>query len=482
MASEKEQEGKGQKRKVLGLSILLVTSVFIIKFIFSFFTNSLSFFTELADGIMDFFIVTLTFIALRSSQKPADHDHMFGHYKVNSLIAVIQSLVTMGVYIWIFILSISTIINISEYQIQNTILIIIPLSVIVVLNFVLTRIIIKIGNKSNNVAIKAQAANFKGDFFRNISIIVGLLITLIHPLFIVIDPILAVLFSIKSVIENISILKQGFNELMDYNAIDPEKISEFEKSMKNIEGIYDFRILAMRTAGKTIEANIAVSLNEKQSLYGISEVSQLINNKISSFFPSYRSNCIIQINPYATNIHEPYRDIIEKVIAVGKNFQNIKSIHGVTLDVMIDEILIQFHISVDPDLKLVDAHSIASELEQKIEQEIQNIVKKLQIRVDSHIEPGEKAQRIHDHGNKGNLDEFYEQIIINQIKLLPEIKGFHDLSIMDEFDGIYLSIHIYLDSDLSVKDAHWTSEKLEFYLKGKIPNLKRCVIHTEPAE
>jgi divalent metal cation (Fe/Co/Zn/Cd) transporter len=53
---------------------------------------------------------------------------------------------------------------------------------------------------------------------------------------------------------------------------------------------------------------------------------------------------------------------------------------------------------------------------------------------------------------------------------------------MDEFDGIYLSIHIYLDSDLSVKDAHWTSEKLEFYLKGKIPNLKRCVIHTEPAE
>lgn len=482
MASEKDQEGKGQKRKVLGLSILLVTSVFIIKFIFSFFTNSLSFFTELVDGIMDFFIVTLTFIALRSSQKPADHDHMFGHYKVNSLIAIIQSLVTMGVYIWILILSVSTIVYISEYQIQNAVLIIIPLSIIVVLNFVVTRIIIKIGNKSNNVAIKAQAANFKGDFFRNISIIAGLLITLVYPILVIIDPILAGIFSIKAVFENMSVLKQGFNELMDYNAIDPEKISELEKLMKKIEGIYDFRILAMRTAGKTIEANIAVSLNEQQSVYGISEMSQLIKNKIASFFPSYRSNCIIQVNPYSINIHEPYHDIIEKVLAVGKSFQNIKSIHNITLDVLIDEIIIQFHISVNPDLKLVNAHSIASELEQKIEQEIQNLVKKPHIRVDSHIEPGVKAQRTHDHGNKGDLNDFYEEIIKNQIKALPEIKGHHDISIMNEIDGIYLSLHIYLGGDLTVKDAHWICEKLEFYLKGKIPNLKRCVIHTEPAE
>ena len=122
MASEKELEEKRNKRKVLGLSILLVSTVFIIKFIFSFFTNSLSFFTELTDGIMDFLIVALTFIALRSGQKPADHDHMFGHYKVNSLISIIQSLVTMGDYIWILVLSVSTIINSSDYQIHNTVL------------------------------------------------------------------------------------------------------------------------------------------------------------------------------------------------------------------------------------------------------------------------------------------------------------------------------------------------------------------------
>jgi divalent metal cation (Fe/Co/Zn/Cd) transporter len=347
------------------------------------------------------------------------------------------------------------------------------------MNFIVTRYIIKVGKKTNSATIKAQGENFKGDFFRNIAIIIGLLFAFYYPLLAILDPLFASIFSIIAIFGNLKVFKLGFNELMDYNTIDPEKIVELEQLIKKIEGIFDFRILAIRTAGNTIEANVAVSLNEKQSVYGISEMSQLIKNKIASFFPSYRSNCIIQVNPYSTNSHEPYHDIVEKVLSVGKNFQNIKSIHSVTLDVLIDEILIQFHISVDPDLKLVDAHSIASELEEKIEQEIQNLVKKdfisprIQIRVDSHIEPGVNAQRTHDHGNKGNLNDFYEEIIKNQIKTLPEIKGYHDISIMNEIDGIYLSLHIYLDGDLTVKETHRISENLEFYLKEKIPNLKR---------
>ncbi|MHA1618635.1 MAG: cation transporter, partial [Promethearchaeota archaeon] len=80
------------EEKVTWLSIFLVVLVFAIKLVVSFFTKSLSFLVELSDSILDLIAVSITFIALKESQKEPDFEHLYGHHKINSFAAFLQGL------------------------------------------------------------------------------------------------------------------------------------------------------------------------------------------------------------------------------------------------------------------------------------------------------------------------------------------------------------------------------------------------------
>ncbi|MHA1729583.1 MAG: cation diffusion facilitator family transporter [Promethearchaeota archaeon] len=476
---------------VFVLSVILVLSVFIIKLVQVFFTNSLSFFAELTDGIMDFLIVGITFLALRMSRKPADHDHMFGHYKVNSFAAIIQSLITVVVYIYIIYLSGQTLANIAQYQIINSAWAAFSLFLIAVINFSITRFIKKVAEKTNNASIKAQTVNFKGDFFRNIAIIVGLIFAVFGIY--ILDPILAIIFSIKAIFESVTVFRQGFNELMDYNAINPGEIRDLEEKIGNTNGVAHLDNFAIRTAGFLLEANVQITLDDKISLDSAYEINTLIKENIRDKFSEYRCNSIIQVNSSSSDLRatsslssslsSTFYGLLEKVIKMGSNIEKIDEIHRLSLDIMNDNVVLQFHILMDPKMNLNDAHNIASEIEQEIKVEItkrlENIESQPNIRIISHIEPSEIAKQVYFTNNIENTFPFYRKLIEHQIRSMPEINDFHKIVIFEE-DGIYISLHIKINGELSVRNAHRISQKLEFYLKSKIPNLKRCVIHSEP--
>ena len=104
------------EKLVTRLSLFLVVFNLIIKITIEFFTNSLSFFAELSDSILDFVVVFITYIALRESKKPADNEHMFGHYKVNSMAGFIQGLIIIGLYVSILYQAISILIKNQKYE------------------------------------------------------------------------------------------------------------------------------------------------------------------------------------------------------------------------------------------------------------------------------------------------------------------------------------------------------------------------------
>ena len=202
----------------------MVILVLLIKISISFITDSLSFFAELSDSIIDFIAVFITFIALKESRRDADFNHMFGHYKINSFAGLLQGLLIIGLYLLVIIKSIEKLVSNSIETPRNNLWVALSLVLTLGLVFGVSWKILQIGKKYKNALIIAQGTNFRGDFYRNITVIIGLIIMNFGlP---IIDVILAILFSLKSIFEGFKIVKQCFLELTDANIISQEKIEK----------------------------------------------------------------------------------------------------------------------------------------------------------------------------------------------------------------------------------------------------------------
>ncbi len=475
---------KKNTQRVIRLSVFLVSAVFLIKLITLFFSSSMVFFAEFVDSLADFFVVIITFFALKQSSKPADLDHMYGHEKINSFASILQSMITIFVYTIIIYLSLELLISYPSIEILNPGLGGSVLIIIIIMNFFVSRIITGIGNKTNNATIKAQGVNFRGDLFRNIGIVFSLFFTFFFPEFSIIDPIIAIIFSIKAIIESFLVFKQGYDELMDYNAIDPEKTRQLKDKILKISGVEYIDSLAIRTVANEMNINIILSFDRnKETLYSINETNILINDIINVLFPDFNCNLYIQ-----TNISTPedlYKKFIEIIRYKSLKFEKIEGIHNIFLNILNEKMIIQFHLLIKPNTYLKDAHDIVSSFEHFIKMELSRYLKNKDIQIISHIEPSEEEKddmsiQSYDSVDIENLSIFYKEIIKDLIEKTPAIINYNDLNLINGFNGIYLSFRISLKDNLTVQEFHLITERLEFYIREKIPNLKKCIIHAEP--
>lgn len=62
------------------------------------------------------------------------------------------------------------------------------------------------------------------------------------------------------------------------------------------------------------------------------------------------------------------------------------------------------------------------------------------------------------------------------------VKGAHHIRSRGASDYIYLDLHVHLDPDLSLRDAHALTHRVIAALQREFPRAKDIVIHTEPAD
>jgi divalent metal cation (Fe/Co/Zn/Cd) transporter len=62
------------------------------------------------------------------------------------------------------------------------------------------------------------------------------------------------------------------------------------------------------------------------------------------------------------------------------------------------------------------------------------------------------------------------------------IRGIHDIAIEDGEGGLHVEMHLEVDPNASLEDAHEISSKLEAAIKSNIPEVVRVATHMEPTE
>ncbi len=194
------------------LMLITVVALFIFKVIVGLVTGSISIWAQAADSSLDIFAVVITFLTVGFSAKPADHEHPFGHGKVEDVSAAVQAVLLVGAAIAIDYSAVLRIMHGEVIQLTESGIAIMAVSMVV--SIFLSRHLFKVAKATGSIALEANANNIRGDVYSTSGVLVGLTVVRITGLT-VLDPILALAVSLLILRAAYRVGRMAFEGLVD---------------------------------------------------------------------------------------------------------------------------------------------------------------------------------------------------------------------------------------------------------------------------
>jgi len=126
-----------------------------------------------------------------------------------------------------------------------------------------------------------------------------------------------------------------------------------------------------------------------------------------------------------------------------------------------DVIFADVTISLRADVSFDKAHEISSRVEENIKKLVSNS------KITVHFEPSWS-----DVPQDSKIYEIAADI--------PGVKGVHNVSQHTSDGGIFASLHVMVDRQMSLDDAHKISEVIENKIRQSLPEIENITIHLEP--
>jgi cation diffusion facilitator family transporter len=176
----------------------------------------------LSDGLESFVNVVAAFIAffvIRYAQKPADHDHPFGHHKAEYLSAVTEGAMIIVAALMIVQEAVGHLSN--PQPMQAPVLGLTINFAAGVINALWALTLIRAGREHRSPALTADGQHIMSDVYTSVGVLVGLLLAIGtgYPIF---DPVLAILVAINILYQGWKVISNSIDGLMD-KAVLPEE-------------------------------------------------------------------------------------------------------------------------------------------------------------------------------------------------------------------------------------------------------------------
>jgi cation diffusion facilitator family transporter len=155
----------------------------------------------------------------------------------------------------------------------------------------------------------------------------------------------------------------------------------------------------------------------------------------------------------------------EEVERVARSVPGVRAIHKVRSRGTPDATYVDLHLKVDPAMSTEQAHAIATEVEERLKAEIPGVVDAV-----VHVEPGRLPPASE-----------WEALSVRIRSLADGLGlGVHELHGVETPEGYHIGLHVEVDEDLSVEEAHARVTELERRAREGFPRLLSVTTHIEP--
>jgi len=272
-------------------SLLVASTLIVLKYYGWVTTTSVSLLGSLADSLIDFLASVFVFVAISYSILPADAKHRFGYGKSEGLAAFVQSLFIGISGIYVCFEAIKRLLNPSQINQPSIAIWIILVSIVLTLALVMyQKYVVK---KSKSMAIESDQYHYLTDTFINLSVLFSIVITG-WTRFVFIDALVGLLISGVVLYTSVTLLKKSFKILLDQEiqSDDRDRIKEIALDHPKVLGFHDLRT---RDTGRKYIIQFHLELDPNMSLLESHEITDEVTDNVLKLYPD--SELIIHTDP-----------------------------------------------------------------------------------------------------------------------------------------------------------------------------------------
>ncbi len=170
-----------RKTRVALLSVASNSGLVVLKLIVGAVIGSVSVMSEAIHSGVDLLAAVIATLAVRTSGRPADEEHPFGHGKFENFSGAIEALLIFAAAGWIVYEAVHRLIH--PRPIENAGWGAAVMLFSAVMNVIVSQMLFKVGRETDSVALEADAWHLRTDVYTSVGVMAGLLLIWIHETF-----------------------------------------------------------------------------------------------------------------------------------------------------------------------------------------------------------------------------------------------------------------------------------------------------------
>ncbi|MDI2091581.1 cation diffusion facilitator family transporter [Commensalibacter oyaizuii] len=272
-------------------SIIISIVVLYLKYLAWYTTNSIAFYSDMLETLINVAAAIFGFIALLIAARPADADHPYGHHKAEYLSAAAEGLLVLITAILIFYESWQ---SWQHPRMPNA-----PFIGIIwngsagIINLIWSLILINAGKKLCSPALIAGGQHVLSDVWTTIGLIGGfILIPLLDLLYL--DAILGFLIALNILRMGFHVIKEAIDGLMD-KAPPPSTIEHIHKIVEqNAPEALEFHMMRFRKVGAVLFIDFHLVLPGNMNVYCAHQICDRIEYALKQSLGSVSINIHVE--------------------------------------------------------------------------------------------------------------------------------------------------------------------------------------------
>lgn len=451
-----------RKEQVAIVSAAASGSLAFAKFVIGVMIGSLALISDALHSLIDLGATLVTWYAVRVGDRPPDAEHHYGHGKVESVAALIETAL-------LFLLAGGVAVEaVKRLQAGGTPVVFsaapfIVLGIEMVINAWRARVLAKTAKETKSQALEADSLHFASDFFGSIPVIIGLALAAYGYDWA--DPIAAIAVAIVISILGARLGKRTVDSLVD--TAPPGVAEQARAIIAAVPGVVDIERLRVRTVGPRNFVDVAVRVPRTLPLDRVASLKADIQNAVDDLLKG-GADVTISTAPMALDDET----VLERAMVIARN--RSLAVHHVTVQAIDGRLALSLDLEVDGSLSLGEAHEIATGLETAMGEEFGNGVE-----VETHIEPLQ-ADGLTGRNAAPERVKAVEAALVELAKASGPIRDVHDVRVRSTPEGEIVNFHCRVDASLSVQDVHENVDAVERGLRRLWPNIRRVIGHAEP--
>ncbi|NDQ58727.1 MAG: cation-efflux pump [Acidipila sp.] len=445
----------GSALVLVALKIFLTTS-----------TGSLGVLSEALHSSLDLIAAVITFLSVRVSDRPPDSSHTYGHAKIESFAAFVETFLLLLTALYIIYEAVHRVFF-HDAHIRPTVVSFLILLLCLAIDVVRSRALTRVAHQYQSEALEADALHFSTDVWSTAVVILGLAAVAVGERFGLrwlgfADPIAALVVAGVVIRVGWQLGRRTMDALVD--AAPSGLQQRIASTVSKLDGVLATERVRVRRVGKRHFVDVTISVPRTATFDQVHAISDTVERRVEEIVPA---DVMVHMEPRA----HANEGVFDRIRAIAQ--RRGQAIHEISANQLGSRLYVELHLEVDESLTLRSAHRAASELERDILAEVPEAAE-----VYIHIEP--LGTHIASGDTMQDLGAAV-QAFTNSLRAdFRQLLDCHQVHVRRVERKILVSCHCTMEGQLPITEVHDVTAALENRVREHFPQISRITIHPEP--